>query len=77
MEIKGTHTTDYVTKEEVSTLTIDELVDYINGCKDAIKEARAEAEKFRGLWQYAHNNAETTEKKLNDIRDVMRIMLNH
>jgi hypothetical protein len=52
-------------------------VDYINGCKDAIKAARAEAEKFRGLWQYAHTNGETAEKKLNDIKDVMRIMLNH
>lgn len=74
MEIKGTHTTDYVTKEEVSTLTIDELVDYINGCKDAIKEARAEAEKFRGLWQYAHTNEETAEKKLKAIKEVVNIM---
>jgi len=74
MEIKGTHTTDYVTKEEVSTLTIDELVDYINGCKDAIKGARGEAERYRGLYDFTSKSAETAEKKLKAIKEVVNIM---
>lgn len=74
MEIKGTHTTDHVTKEEVSTLTIDELVDYINGCKDAIQEARKEAERYRGLYDFCNKSAETAEKKLKAIKVVVSFM---
>ena len=76
MGIKGTHTTDYVTMEEVSTHTIEEVVEYINGCKDAIREAREEAEAFRGLWRSVHAKLENTNKEIDAYRALMRVMLN-
>ena len=75
MGIKGTHTTGYVTIEEVSTLTIEEIVDYINGCKDAIREARDWADVFCRRCRSVHAKLETTNKEIDAYRALMLVML--